>query len=313
MAVIEVNGIDLWVEEFGDATTPGVVLVPGAASPSDWWDDEFCRALADGGYRVLRYDLRDTGQSTTRPAGAADYTGDDLVADLAALIERTGIAPAVVVGISLGGGLAQQLAIARPRLVRSLVLMSTSPGGPGSEGQGSEGQGSDGQGYDELPPMSPELAAAFEQDPNDTDPSDPDPNDTDASRRDAAFRRILAEERLFGGTIPIDESRIRRISDRIIDRSIDLEAGSNHWSIASASGTREQLRDISAPTLVIHGAEDPLFPPGHGEALAREIPGASLLIVPGLGHQFPPPPIWPIIVPAILDHLDDARRSASAG
>src|SRR4051794_33806485 len=100
--LLPVNGIDLWVEEFGEHDDPGVMLVSGAASPSDWWDDEFCEALADAGYRVLRYDLRDTGQSTTRPLGQADYTGDDLVDDLAGLIRALDLDPAHVIGISLG-------------------------------------------------------------------------------------------------------------------------------------------------------------------------------------------------------------------
>ncbi|MWV48942.1 alpha/beta fold hydrolase [Rathayibacter sp. VKM Ac-2803] len=279
--LLAVNGVDLWVREFGSPDHPGVVLVPGASSPSDWWDVELCEAIAAGGYRVLRYDLRDTGQSTTRPPGEADYTGDDLVDDLAGVITEAGLSPAHVIGLSLGGGLAQQLAMARPELVRSLTLLSTSPGGPGSEG---------------LPQMSPALAASFAVEESPVDWTD----------RDAVLRRTLAEEALFGGSIPVDEARVRRISDSAFDRSIDLSAGSNHWAIPSASGTREQLATITASTLVVHGTEDPLFPLGHGEALAREIPGAHLLPVPGLGHQFPPPETWPLLVPALLEHLGAA-------
>jgi pimeloyl-ACP methyl ester carboxylesterase len=306
--IVGVNGIELWVEEFRpptsgaeDAAASGwstVVLVAGAASPSDWWDDELCQVIAGGGHRVVRYDLRDTGQSTTVPAGSADYTGDDLVDDLAGLIEVLDAAPAHVVGLSLGGGLAQQLAIARPELVKSLTLLSTSPGGPGSEG---------------LPPMSPRLAAAFAEQPQPEQPHPGQPEhlqpDHDDRDRDAAFERTLAEERLFGGTIPIDEARIRRISDRIVARSIDLTAGSNHWTVAGASGTRAQLAGITAPTLVVHGLDDPLFPPGHGEALAREIPHARLLLIPGLGHQFPPPEVWPELVPALLERVGDTDRA----
>lgn len=279
--VLEVNGVELWIDEFGAPGLPGVVLVPGAASASDWWDDELCAELAAGGYRVVRYDLRDTGQSTTTVLGHADYTGDDLVDDLAGLVLALGIAPAHIVGLSLGGGLAQQIAIARPELVRSLTLLSTSPGG------------------DDLPPVSAELSAAFQEEPLAPDWSD----------REGVYQRTLAEERLLGGSIPVDEARIRRITDRIFDRAIDLAAGANHWAVPGARGTREHLVTITAPTLVVHGAEDPLFPPGHGEVLAREIPGARLLLVPGLGHQFPPPPVWPILVPAVLDHLRaaDAR------
>ncbi|MDO9395357.1 MAG: alpha/beta hydrolase [Herbiconiux sp.] len=290
--LVAVNGIELWVEQFGAAEAapvarPGIVLVSGAASASDWWDDALCEALAADGHRVTRYDLRDTGQSTTCPLGAPDYTGNDLVGDLAGLVRALHGGRAHVVGLSLGGGLAQQLAIAHPELVVSLVLFSTSPGGPDSDG---------------LPPMSPALAAAF---------AEPQP-ETDWSDRDAVFRAVLRDERLFGGVLAVDEGRIRRISDRIVDRSIDLAAGANHWAIPSASGTRAQLAEVAAPTLVVHGTADPLFPIGHGEALAREIPDARLLPVPGLGHQFPPPETWALIVPAVLAHVAGAE-AGSAG
>ena len=270
-----VNGIHLCWTDFGDASAPVVVLVAGAASASDWWDDEFCQALASGGYRVVRYDLRDTGRSTTRPLGQPDYTGDDLVDDLAGLILTLGPNPAHVVGLSFGGGIAQQLAIARPALVASLTLMSTSPGSDG------------------LPPISAGLAAWLAR---------PMP-DTDWNDREAVLRKVLAEEQAFGGDIPVDEARIRRIAGRVFDRSLDPAAGANHWGIPAASGRREQLSDVRAPTLVLHGTRDPLFPIEHGRALAREIPNARLLGVPGLGHQFPPPETWDLIVPAILAHL----------
>jgi pimeloyl-ACP methyl ester carboxylesterase len=274
--ILPVNGIRLCVEEFGDSGAPGVVLVPGAASAFDWWDDEFCLRLAAGGFRVVRYDLRDTGRSTTTPLGAADYTGDDLVDDLAGLILALDLAPAHVVGVSFGGGMAQQLAMSFPGLVASLTLQSTSPG---SEG---------------LPSISPALAASFANDDSQTDWSD----------RESVFRTMLADEIRYGGEIPVDEERIRRIADRVFARSIDLTAGANHWSVAGTRGRREQLAEISAPTLVVHGTSDPLFPLEHGEALAREIPHARLLRVPGMGHQFPPPATWDLLVPAILDHLD---------
>jgi pimeloyl-ACP methyl ester carboxylesterase len=283
--ILPVNGIQLCVEEFGEIGAPGVVLVPGAASAFDWWDDEFCLRLAAGGFRVVRYDLRDSGRSTTVPLGAADYTGDDLVDDLAGLIVALDLAPAHVVGISFGGGMAQQLAISHPELVASLTLQSTSPGSAG------------------LPSMSPALAASFARDDIQTDWTD----------RESVIRTMLADEARFGGEIPVDEERIRRIAGRVFDRSIDPAAGANHWSVAGASGRREQLADITAPTLVVHGTSDPLFPVEHGEALAREIPHARLLRVPGMGHQFPPPETWDLLVPAIVDHLGASRARTKPG
>ena len=282
--ILPVNGIQLSIDEFGDAAAPGLVLVAGAASAFDWWDDELCRALAAGGYRVVRYDLRDTGQSTTRPLGEADYSGDDLVDDLAGLIRALRLEPAHIMGVSFGGGMAQQLAMSYPALVASLTLQSTSPGSDG------------------LPGFSPALAETVTGEEIETDWTD----------RESVFRSMVADEIRYGGEIPVDEERIRRIAGRIFDRSIDLAAGANHWSVSGARGHRAQLADITAPTLVVHGTHDPLFPIEHGEALAREIPKARLLRVPGLGHQFPPPETWDLLVPAILEHLDAAQAGAAA-
>lgn len=286
--IIIANGAAASVEEFGAESGRGILLISGASSSGDWWDDEFCEALAAGGSRVVRYDLRDTGRSVTRPLGEADYTGDDLVQDAAGIIRSLGLAPAHVMGLSLGGGIAQQLAMAEPDLVGSLILLSTSPLAPGSGGEGS-----DAEGGDPLPPPTPELLAWFENPP-------PDPDWRD---RDAVFESVLAAEHAFAGEIPVDEERIRRISDRVFDRSVDLAAGANHWAVASASGTTGQLAQIAVPTLVIHGSADPLFPLAHGEAIVAAIPGARLLVVPGMGHQVPPPETWDLVVPAVREHV----------
>jgi pimeloyl-ACP methyl ester carboxylesterase len=276
--LVTANGVELGVDEFGAEDGPGLLLIAGISSSSDWWDDEFCEALAEGGRRVVRYDFRDTGRSTTRPPGEADYSGSDLLDDAVDLIRVLGLGPAHLVGISFGGGLAQQIAIAHPEVVATLTLLSTSPGGPG--------------GDNGLPPMSAELAASFEGEQPETDWTD----------RDSVYRYFLDGERLYSGDIPVDAERIRRLSDRVFDRSRNLASAHNHWSIDGPPGTREQLASITAPTLVVHGTRDPLFPLEHGEALAAEIPDARLLPVPGLGHQNPPPPTWPLIVPAIREH-----------
>ena len=274
-----VNGVRLAFQVFGGRGRPTIVLVPGAASSMEWWDDDFCRELAagDGGRRVIRYDLRDTGQSETVPPGAADYSGEDLLDDLAALIEHTGAAPAHVVGLSAGGGMTQNLALRRPELLASITLMSTSPVGAVSS---------------PLPPPTAELAASFASTPPPTDWHDPD----------AVGALAVEAERLYSGSIPVDERRVRRIAVSSASRSPSPDSADNHWSVADPPGLRTDIESIALPTLVIHGSEDPLFPIPHGEALARLIPGARLVVVPGMGHQFPPPPTWPQIVGELLRH-----------
>ena len=129
--MIEANGVALCAESFGRPADPAVLLIMGLGGSMLWWEDDFCRVLADRGRFVIRYDHRDTGRSTTYEPGRPGYTGADLVADAAGVLDAHEVAAAHVVGVSAGGGLAQLLALDAPGRVRSLVLISTSPATPG--------------------------------------------------------------------------------------------------------------------------------------------------------------------------------------
>lgn len=277
---VRANGVDLCVETFGDRADAAILLIAGAAASMDWWEDDFCERLAAGPRFVIRYDLRDTGRSTSYPAGAPAYTGADLVADAAALLDALGLARAHVVGISMGGGIAQRLALAHPDRVASLTLISTSPGGPG------------GPGNPDLPPMSAELESVF---------AEPAP-EPDWSDRDAVIAYIIDGERPFRRAQPFDEAALRELAGRVFDRTNDIAASmTNHWLLDPGEPVRARLGDITAPTLVLHGTEDPLFPYGHALALAAEIPAARLVPLPETGHELPRS-AWDVAVPAILDH-----------
>src|SRR4051812_14758820 len=128
--LIEIDGIALCAEGFGDPADAPVLLITGIGASMLWWDEAFCAVLAAGGRFVIRYDHRDTGRSTSYAPGRPAYTGDDLVADAARVLDGYGIARAHVVGVSMGGALAQLLALDHPDRVASLMLMSTSPAGP---------------------------------------------------------------------------------------------------------------------------------------------------------------------------------------
>jgi pimeloyl-ACP methyl ester carboxylesterase len=283
--LVRAKSVDLCVETFGDPATPAILLIAGAATSMDWWEDEFCERLASGPRFVIRYDLRDTGQSVSYEPGAPPYGGSDLVADAVALLDALGIARAHVVGISMGGGIAQVLALDHPDRVASLTLMSTSPGGS------------------DLPPTSAELAATF---------ADPPPA-PDWSDRAAVVDYMIEGLRPYEGSLPFDEERLRALVARIVDRTSDVESSmTNHGLLKGGESLRPRLGEIRAPTLVLHGTEDPLFPYGHGEAFADEIPGARLLPLHGMGHQHPPPPLWEQVVAAILEHTDEARGQAKA-
>jgi pimeloyl-ACP methyl ester carboxylesterase len=125
--MVKANGVELCVETFGDPGDPAVLLISGATGSMDWWEDEFCHRLACGERYVIRYDHRDTGRSASYPAGAPGYTGTDLVTDAVGLLDTLGVARAHLVGVSMGGGIAQQAALDHPDRVASLTLIANSP------------------------------------------------------------------------------------------------------------------------------------------------------------------------------------------
>jgi len=271
----EINGAELCVDTIGDASHPAVLLVMGAAGSMDRWEEPFCERLAAAGRYVIRYDHRDTGGSTTYPPGEPGYTGDDLVADALGILDHLGVERAHFIGLSMGGALVQRIAVDHPGRVLTITLISTSP--VGSSGA-------------DLPPMSDELRALFSGD------GAPEP---DWSDREAAIAYLLEGERPYAGSRGVDEEAMRALLGRIYDRSTSLPSANNHFIAEGSDSARARLAEISVPALVIHGADDPLFPPAHGEALASEIPGATLLIVDGLGHEFPPS-AWDEVLPALI-------------
>ncbi|MFC0681248.1 alpha/beta fold hydrolase [Lysobacter korlensis] len=276
------------METFGAASDPVVILVAGGGQSMVWWEREFCTRLATGRH-VIRYDHRDTGRSTSSPAGQPSYGPADLASDPVRILDAIGVETAHVVGLSMGGGIAQTLGLLRPDRVRTLTLISTSPEGPGSEG---------------LPPPEPRVAATF------TDPQ-PEPDWTD---RDAVIAYRVDAERPYAGTLPFDERRIRRNAVLEVDRTRDMAASmTNHFVVGDHWPLGARLETITAPTLVMHGTADPLLPLPHGAALARAIPGAQFVPLEGMGHEQPPPPLWNTTLAAILHHTDsDARRRDGA-
>ncbi|WP_381803281.1 alpha/beta fold hydrolase [Streptomyces niveus] len=279
--LVEANGVRLCVQTFGSPADPTILLIGGAGSSMDGWDEGFCARLAAGRRHVVRYDHRDTGRSVNSPAGAPDYTFSALLADAVGLLDTLGVDRAHVVGISMGGGLAQVLAVAHPERVATLTLVSTSPAGPTES---------------ELPLPSERMRAAF---------AVPAP-EPDWSDRAAVIAYMVEAERLFAGSAPFDEDAVRESSGHIVDRTTDIEAAlKNHWALPDDDEpVTVLLSDVTAPTLVLHGTEDPLFPLDHGRALAEGIPDARLVALDGVGHQAPPARVWDTAVPAVLHHTD---------
>jgi pimeloyl-ACP methyl ester carboxylesterase len=249
--MIEANGVDLCTEAFGDPADPPILLVMGMSGSMLWWEEGFCRTLADGGRFVIRYDHRDTGRSITYAPGRPGYTATDLVADAAGVLDAYGLPAAHVVGVSMGGALAQLLALDFPDRVLSLVLISTSPAVRGDR---------------ELPGGSDELGRFLAG--AEVDSSDPD----SVIEYVVGYSRVLA-----GGRRSFDEAALRDLARRDVERARDFSAAQNHGALADDERRRQPLSSIAVPTLVVHGSADPMFPVEHGEALAEEIPDARLL------------------------------------
>ena len=272
---ITANGVTLCTEAFGDPGDPAVLLIMGATVSMLGWDDRFCRQLALGGRFVIRYDNRDTGRSVTYEPGKPQYTLQDLADDAVGVLDAYRLVRAHFVGMSLGGMIAQLVAIRRPERVATLTLIASSPHGPEDP---------------DLPPMAEKVQSYF-ADTGGVDWSN------EASVVDFMVRGAHV---VSGGTRPFDEAATRKFVVREMGRASNFASRGNH-ALISADRWRERLVEITVPTLVIHGSEDPVLPYGHGVALAREIPGAALLTLEGMGHELYPAD-WDTIVGAILRH-----------
>jgi pimeloyl-ACP methyl ester carboxylesterase len=249
-------GVTLGVEHVGDTAAPLVLLVGSPTMLS--WPDALCEALARGGRHVVRYDLRDAGASTTLDPGAPEYTVRDLAADAAALARGLDGRPAHLAGIGVGGMVAQVAALDHAGAFSALTLVSTRPVAPGPVD-------------DDLPDHDPALSSRFGS-------AMPDWSDRAAVAEYAAARAVML------GDDP-GEARVR--AGRIFDRTPGTgpgvrqanQLGTAFARLDCAPRWRERLGGIAVPTLVVHGRRDRFFPVGNGEALAREIPGARLLVL----------------------------------
>jgi pimeloyl-ACP methyl ester carboxylesterase len=270
---VKANGVALCVQSFGDPACPAILLIHGAATSMGGWDDRFCTRLASSGRFVIRYDARDTGESVSYPTGAPGYGMHDLIDDAIGILDVYGIVRAHLVGTSMGGGVAMGVALEHPARVASLTLIGTSPGGAG------------------LPAMSREFLAHI---------TGPGP---DFSDRAAVLDHFVALLRIFSaGSAEFDaaEPALREALDSEFDRTTNLASSQvNHFVMEIGTPIRDRLGEIAAPTLVIHGENDPIFPLGHGRALSLEIPGATLLVLKNTGHAFPES-TWDDVVPAIV-------------
>lgn len=295
MPRLRANGIEIEYEAFGEPGAPTLLLVMGLGGQLVHWPEPFCEALAERGLRVVRFDNRDAGRSTKlseagvpnvlelmqRAAGgesvSAPYTLDDMAEDTAELARGLDFESFHVAGASLGGMVAQTVALRRPERVRSLTsIMSTT-------------------GDRDLPGPRPEASRVLMQPPPAT--------------REAFTLQQVGNYKIVGGRLATDDARVAETAGRAWDRGFDADGVGRQLAAIVASGGRGKLlAQLSVPTLVIHGDEDPLVPLESGEATARAVPGATLRVVPGMGHSLPES-AWPNLVDWIAGHVLAAEHA----
>jgi pimeloyl-ACP methyl ester carboxylesterase len=290
MPQVRANGIDIEYESFGRASDPLILLIMGFAAQLIFWPDPLCEGLAAKGFRVVRFDNRDIGKSTHFAGQSAPdprallaevaagrrpdvpYTLDDMADDALGLMDALGTKRAHVVGASMGGMIAQLVAINHPDRAKSLIsIMSTT-------------------GRRDLPAGNPQTLSVLFRPPS----SD--------SRDDLIEASLLVQRALSSPGFPVSEAEMNARAERRTDRAPFDLAGLARQSAALivAPPRNALLRQVRCPTLVLHGADDPVIPAAAARDTAESIPGAELVIVPGMGHDLPA-----ALVPVCLKHIGD--------
>jgi pimeloyl-ACP methyl ester carboxylesterase len=290
MPQVRANGIDIEYESFGRGDDPLILLVTGFAAQLIFWPETLCHELAAKGFRVVRFDNRDIGKSThladlpapdprallaevmagKRPD--VPYTLDDMAKDAIGLMDALGVERAHIAGASMGGMIAQLVAINYPHRAKSLISIMSTTGRQG------------------LPPGNSETLSVLFRPPESW------------SRDDLIDASILVQKALSSPGFPVSDAEMRAIAERRTDRAPFDAAGLARQSAAliAARPRNALLRQVRCPALVLHGADDPVVPADGGRDTAESIPGAELVIVPGMGHDFGAP-----LVPVYLKHIGD--------
>lgn len=295
---VDLGAVELCYERFGEAGNPTLVLIHGLAASMATWDERLVQMFLQAGFSVLVFDTRDAGRSTILDdappfdmaaalrgdRSVVSYVLDDMADDVSGLLLALGVGPAHLVGVSMGGMIAQLVTLRHPDQVASLCsIMSTT-------------------GASDVGLPSGEAGAVLTRRP--------------ATGREGFVEQELENQAIIGSTSPelVDVDWRRARYERIYDHGVHPRGSGRELMAILASGDRTaRLHDISVPTLVVHGDADALIDVSGGEATARAIPGARLLIVPGMGHELPPA-AWSMVVPAIVANArrgDEARLQLS--
>jgi pimeloyl-ACP methyl ester carboxylesterase len=294
LPIAKTNGIEICYDTTGDPSDPTVLLVMGLGGQLIQWDPELCSLIAERGFHVVRFDNRDVGLSTHHEGGVdvfglftseasgspppVPYLLSDMAADAVGLLDHLGVDQAHVVGVSMGGMIAQSIALAHPARVMTLTsIMSTT-------------------GDADVGHPTAEAMAALVAPP--------------AQTREEAQDGAVRQAHVWGSPGLFDADHLRRLAGESWDRCHEPLGVARQLAAILASGSRSSaLATLAIPSLVIHGTADTLVQPSGGERTAEVIPDAKLLMVDGMGHDLPRP-LWPTLVDAICGHCAQHQPTA---
>ncbi|MGO6710893.1 alpha/beta fold hydrolase [Rhizobium leguminosarum] len=270
--MIKFDDVEIATQAFGNPAHEPILLIMGAMASMLWWPDGFCQKLADHEFYVIRYDNRDTGRSTIYPPGEPPYAMDDMAEDAIRVLDGYGLDRANLIGMSLGGTIAQIAALSNPKRVKTLTLISTTP------------LGVDTSALPHTTDAYMEHAATGEH--------------VDWTDNAQVIEFLLKDTQMIAGSAHLYDGRqARAFVERDVKRAKNFVSATNHFMLKGGQALKGKLAELAAPLLVIHGTADPIYPVEHGELLARTVKGAKLIRIEGGGHEI---------------HLQDWREITSA-
>ena len=255
--IIRFNDVHICTESFGDINNPTILLIMGATASMIYWEEEFCKSLSNQGFHIIRYDNRDVGKSITYEYGHPEYTFEDLADDAIQVLDAYKVDKAHIVGMSMGGIITQIIALKHPSRVLTISLIMTS-------------------NFDSsLPKKDSKITEALSE-----------LKIRNWQNKDEVVEYFIKKSKVLIGSKHIfDEEKIRRLNEEEFDRASNLQSMENHGFIKGWGSYLSRTNEINAPTLVIHGTEDPIIPYEHGIHLSEVIPNAALVTLEGTGHE----------------------------
>jgi pimeloyl-ACP methyl ester carboxylesterase len=270
--LIKINKLELWYETFGNKNNPAILLIMGAGAQGIFWPDEFCQKLTNNGFYVIRYDHRDTGLSTCFDFAKNPYDLKTLAKDALNLLDKLTISKTHIIGTSMGGYVAQLLAVYHPENVLSLTLIASTT----DLSVLADIVNKRDLSVSSMEPSFPEVIAMLQD-------NSPAPQSTDEARA-----RLVSSWRILNGKeADFDEDFYNNLALKALERTKNSEAAGNHLKAIDRTvfNIKPALANLKIPTLVIHGSADPILPLSHGKSIADAIPDAEFIVIKKLGHM----------------------------